>query len=536
MCVTVGKGATEHGKQTEYMEATRVDRRSVLMSASALAAVLGLGMRVNGTSPAMAEPAIDATAAFTGDLVKNLARDLAQSDFDSPSLTLPKAFSQLSYDQFRDVRFRTDQAIWRGEAIDFELQLLPMGWLYTTPVEIWLVNDGMARRLKADGNLFSIGPLIKDADPAAPYGFSGFRVHGPINRPDYFDEYVVFQGASYFRAVGRGHLYGLSARGLAVNTARPGGEEFPLFRSFWIERPAPGERAITVHALLDSESVTGAYRFKAEPGEATVIDVEATIFPRRPLKHVGLGPLTSMYLHGPGHHRIDDDFRPAVHDSDGLAILNGNNECIWRPLTNPRTLQTSAFLDKNVKGFGLCQRARSFHSFEDLEARYEKRPTVWIEPKGTWGSGYVELIEIPTGEEIHDNIVAYWKPAKSLDAGVPFSFGYRMFWTNTLPIAWSGASTVATRVGRGKREETTKFVVDFAGPAVSGKQQVPVAVVTANPGTILDVSVHDNPEVNGVRVSFELDPGGTELCELRLALRLGDQQISETWLYRWTKS
>ena len=526
------------------MEATRVDRRSVLMSASALAAVLGLGMRVNGISPAVAEPASDATAAFTGDLVKNLARDLAQSDFDSPSLTLPKAFSQLSYDQFRDVRFRTDQAIWRGDAIDFELQLLPMGWLYTTPVEIWLVDGGMARRLKADGNLFSIGPLIKDADPAAPYGFSGFRVHGPINRPDYFDEYVVFQGASYFRAVGRGHLYGLSARGLAVNTARPGGEEFPLFRAFWVEKPAPGERAITVHALLDSESVTGAYRFKAEPGEATVIDVEATIFPRRPLKHVGLGPLTSMYLHGPGHHRIDDDFRPAVHDSDGLAILNGNNECIWRPLTNPRTLQTSAFLDKNVKGFGLCQRARSFHSFEDLEARYEKRPTVWIEPKGTWGAGYVELIEIPTGEEIHDNIVAYWVPKAPVKTGDELRYAYKLYWGNDEPNPPVNIGrVVATYTGAGgvpgaRRQEDLikrKFVIDFVGgPLAAMEQRFDVTpVISHSHGRVDNAYVIKVVGTDRWRALFDLATEGDQPVDLRCYLRLGDETLSETWLYQW---
>ncbi|WP_291005852.1 glucan biosynthesis protein G [Hyphomicrobium sp.] len=505
------------------------------MTAGAFA-MLGASMRAGALSRALAEPVTDSATAFSPTLVQNIAQQLSTSEFASPSLTLPDSFKQLSYDQFRDVRFRTEQAIWRGDKIDFELQLLPMGWLYNTPVEVWLVDGGSAKRLKADSNLFSLGPLIKAAGPGAPYGFSGFRVHGPINRPDYFDEYVVFQGASYFRAVGRGQLYGMSARGLAINTARPGGEEFPLFRSFWIEKPKPGERSIVIHAVLDSESTTGAYRFQAEPGEATTIDVEATLYPRRQLTHVGIGPLTSMYLHGPGHHRIDDDFRPAVHDSDGLAIYNGNSECIWRPLTNPRTLQTSAFLDSNVKGFGLCQRARSFHSYEDLEARYERRPTVWIEPKGTWGAGYVELIEIPTSEEIHDNIVAYWKPAKGLEPGTPFSFSYRMYWTNTLPIAWSGASAAATRVGRGKLEGATKFVVDFTGPALTGQRQMPVAVVTAYPGTVSDISVHENPEANGVRVSFELDPGGTELSELRLALRLGDQQISETWLYRWTKS
>ncbi len=354
------------------------------MTAGAFA-MLGAGQRFAGITSASAEPVTDSAAPFNVSVVQNLAQQLSTSDFASPSLGLPETFKKLGYDQFRDIRFRTDQAIWRGDKIDFELQLLPMGWLYNVPVELWLVDDGTAKRLKADSNLFSLGPLIKDAEPGAPYGFSGFRVHGPINRPDYFDEYVVFQGASYFRAVGRGQLYGLSARGLAINTARPGGEEFPIFRAFWIEKPKPGARSIVIHALLDSVSTTGAYRFEVEPGEATIMDVEATLYPRRPLTHVGLGPLTSMYLHGPGHHRIDDDFRPAVHDSDGLAIYNGNNECIWRPLTNPRTLQTSAFMDRNIKGFGLCQRARSFHSFEDLEARYEKRPTLWIEPKGTWG-------------------------------------------------------------------------------------------------------------------------------------------------------
>jgi glucans biosynthesis protein len=390
--------------------------------------------------------------------------------------------------------------------------------------------------VKADKSLFTFGPLVGEVDAGAPYGFSGFRLHGPINRSDYYDEFVVFQGASYFRAVGRGQAYGLSARGLAINTARPGGEEFPIFRGFWIEQPKPGVRTLIVHALLDSESTTGAFRFEIQAGEATVMDVEATLYPRRKLTHVGLAPLTSMYLHGPAHHRIGNDFRPAVHDSDGLAIFNGNGETIWRPLGNPRTLQTSAFMDKNPKGFGLCQRARSFHNYEDLEARYERRPTVWIEPKGGWGPGYVELIEIPTSEEIHDNIVAYWKPADGPEPGNAFTYGYRMLWTDDIPVAWSGAHVVATRTGAARTEGSRQFVVDFAGPAVAHVKQLPVAAVTASSGTVSHVTVQDNPEINGVRVSFELKPGGTEISELRLVLKLGDQPISESWLYRWTRS
>jgi glucans biosynthesis protein len=499
------------------------------------AAFLEAGARGAGLTQALAVPAYDMSARFGPAHVEGLAERLAAQPFAKPSITLPASFQQVSYDQYRDIRFRTDQAIWRGDKIDFELQLLPMGWLFDVPLEIWLVEDGDARRLMPNKSLFSFGPLLKEVGEGAPYGFSGFRVHGPINQSDYFDEYVVFQGASYFRAVGRGQVYGLSARGLAVNTARPGGEEFPIFRAYWIEKPKPGSRAITVHALLDSESTTGAYRFVIEPGESTVIDVEAKLYPRRPLTHVGLGPLTSMYLTGPAHHRIAGDFRPAVHDSDGLAIYNGNGECLWRPLTNPRTLQTSAFMDRSPKGFGLCQRARAFRHYEDLEARYERRPSVWIEPKGAWGQGYIELIEIPTDEEIHDNIVAYWKPAKAPEPGSAFAFAYRMQWTDDIPTAWAGARAVSTRVGKARKPGTMLFVVDFAGPAVAGGK-LPVATVMSNPGTIANVAVHTHPEIDGLRVSFELNPAGTELCELRLALRLDDQQVSESWLYRWTKA
>jgi glucans biosynthesis protein len=511
----------------------RMDRRGVLLGTGA--ALLVAGARGAQLSHAHAAPAFDKSTSFGPAFVQALAEQLAARPFSRPSITLPQKFQKVGYDQYRDIRFRSEHAIWRGDRIDFELQLLPMGWLFDVPVEIWLVDAGKAERIKPEKRLFTFGPLLGDVGEEAPYAFSGFRVHGPINRSDYFDEFLVFQGASYFRAVARGQCYGMSARGLAINTARPGGEEFPIFRAFWIEKPRSGARTMVIHALLDSVSTTGAYRFEVEPGASTIVDVEATLYPRRMLTHVGLGALTSMYLTGPGHHRVDSDFRPAVHDSDGLAIYNGAGECIWRPLANPRTLQTSAFMDRSPKGFGLCQRARAFRDYEDLEARYERRPLVWIEPKGAWGQGYVELIEIPTTEEIHDNIVAYWKPANAPEPGSAFTFSYRMHWADDIPLAWAGARAVATRVGKGKKPGRMLFVVDFAGPAITG-DTVPVATVLSNPGTISNVAVHANPEIDGVRVSFELDPTGSELCELRLALKLADEQISETWLYRWTKA
>src|SRR5690606_722211 len=327
----------------------------------------------------------------------------------------------------------------------------------------------------------------------------------------------------------------LSARGLAINTAKPPGEEFPIFRSFWIEKPAPGAPEIIVHALLDSPSTTGAYRFAIRPGPFTVMDVEATLYPRTEIRHLGLAPLTSMFLHGSAHRRLGDDYRPAVHDSEGLAILNGRGERIWRPLTNPKLLQVSAFIDEDPKGFGLEQRDRAFSSYEDLEAHYERRPTAWIEPKGNWGRGYVELIEIPADEEIHDNIVAYWKPAEPVPSGKPVTFAYRLHWGEMLPVAWAGARVRKTRCGSSGRDGGVLFVLDFEGPALGSTDELPVADVSARPGTVSNVVVRRHPAISGLRCSFELETGSADLIELRLVLKSTERVVSESWLYRWTR-
>ncbi|MFN3869565.1 MAG: glucan biosynthesis protein [Hyphomicrobiaceae bacterium] len=514
-----------------------LDRREMLLGAAGCSALLALvGSALTVIPRAAAEGEASPGQPFTPDLVARLAKGLSERAFEKPRADVPAPFDKLTYDQYRDIRFRPEQSVWRGQGLSFELQLFALGYLYDVPVDIALVDGGKAFPLKADGRLFSIGPLIGKGNENAPYGFSGFRVHGPINRADVFDEYLVFQGASYFRAVGRDELYGLSARGLAIDTARPSGEEFPYFRAFWIEKPAAADRALTVHALLDSPSTTGAYRFVVTPGETTVIDVNFTLFPRRTMAHVGIAPLTSMFRHGSAQNRLVGDYRPGVHDSEGLAILNGSNERLWRPLTNPKTLQTSAFIDKDVKGFGLVQRDRDFQSYQDLEARYERRPTVWIEPIGAWGEGYVELIEIPTDAEIHDNIVAYWKPAKALEQGIAHAFAYRMHWGPRLPVAWTGVSVVKTRIGTGDAPEKHLFVIDFKGPALSELSGLPRAEVATSGGVVANVVLQENPEVQGIRVSFELNSAGTDTIELRLALKANDRLISESWLYRWTRA
>lgn len=515
------------------MTAHTIDRRSLLGQAALVGLMGVLPAPMTALAQAVADGPVETLAP---DHVKKLAERLAARDFIKPKLDVPEPFSNLTGEQYREIRVRADQAIWRGEKLDYEIQPLPVGYIYASPVDLFIVEGDKARALKADSRLFALGDRLGKAPDGAPYGFSGFRIHGPINRSDFYDEYVVFQGASYFRSVGRGQRYGLSARGLALNTARPGGEEFPIFRSIWIEKPAPGAATIVVQALLDSPSTTGAYRIAIGPGAVTVMDVEMTLYPRKPLPHVGIAPLTSMFLTGTAGRRINGDYRPSIHDSEGLVVINGQGERLWRPLMNPKKLQASAFIDKNPKGFGLSQRDRSFSNFEDIEAQYQRRPTVWVEPKGPWGDGYVELIEIPNEDEIHDNIVAYWKPAKELEAGRAHSFAYRLHWGEAVPIAWAGARVAKTRIGSSRKPDTKLFVIDFDGPAVKGLRELPQAQIQVSAGVIANLVTQRHDGIDGLRVAFELNTGGHETIELRLVLKSGDQVISESWLYRWTRA
>jgi periplasmic glucans biosynthesis protein len=316
--------------------------------------------------------------------VQALARGLSRRPYSPPSRDLPAALSTLDYDAYRDVRFDPAHALWKAEGLPFQLQFFHRGGLFHEQIDLYELRDGQATPIAYSTDLFK----FKRGAPTGlspQLGFAGFRIHAPINNASYFDEVAVFLGASYFRAVAKGMLYGLSARGLAINTG--GAEEFPIFRTFWIERPSPGARSLTILALLDSPSCAGAFRFVVTPGETTVFDVSAKIYPRRAIANVGIAPLTSMFLFSGNGAKRFDDFRPRVHDSDGLSVSNGRGERLWRPLVNPTAVQTSAFQDKNPRGFGLMQRERRLAAYQDLEARYDLRPSLWVEPKGSWGSG-----------------------------------------------------------------------------------------------------------------------------------------------------
>jgi periplasmic glucans biosynthesis protein len=503
------------------------------LSALSVAAWLPTLERLEGILHAAAAP--ETTAFSAADVLKQ-ARALAAEKFVPPKGDLPKSFQELSYDQYRDIRFKQERAIWSSEGLPFRVELFHRGFFFTDPVAISIVANGQARRVVYSPDLFTFGPSVPAPSEGPVTGFSGFRLRTPINRADYFDEFAAFQGASYFRAIAKGQGYGLSARGLALNTGAAEGEEFPFFRAFWIERPTPEASAIVVHALLDSDSTTGAYRLTIRPGDPTVMDVELTLYPRVELKQAGLAPLTSMFFFSP-HDRIGtDDFRPAVHDSDGLAIWNGRGEWLWRPLTNPETLQVSAFVDNNPHGFGLLQRHRAFADYQDLEAHYERRPSLWVEAIGDWGSGVVQLVEIPAKSETNDNVVAFWRPSQPIPAQAEYRFTYRLHWCWTPPAMPARGTTAATRAGAGAEKGTRLFVIDFVGGRLNElKPDVPVEpAITTSAGSVQHSVTQPNLATGGWRVSFVLVPGSAALCELRCTLKLGDELLSEVWSYRWT--
>ncbi len=502
-----------------------LQRRDLLLSSIGLTATSLLN------AAAGAPGAAPGAGPFDGAAVRRVALALSKQPFAAPDTALPGPVDKLTYEQYRAITFRGDRALWR-DGLPFQVQFFPRGFLYRPAIEVFEVADGQAARVPYSPDLFDWpDPAMRLPD----LGFAGFRLHARLNRPDVFTEAVVFLGASYFRAVAKDQVYGLSARGLAIGTGNPRGEEFARFRAFWLERPAAGAASLVVHALLDSASTTGAYRFTIRPGDTTVFDVESVLYPRTDIAEPGLAPLTSMYLFGPAD-RPRDDWRPAVHDNDALQMLTGGSEALWRPLANPVDLQVSTFADANPRGFGLMQRARAFADYQDLEAQYGRRPGLWIEPIGDWGAGAVDLVEIPTANETNDNIVAFWRPKEPLRKGGEYSATYRMHWGWDAPAPSKLARIAATRSGAGGERGSRVFVLDMVGDPVKGlppdaKVRPDITASAGKLGTVFSVP---NPETGGWRVSFELQPDGATVAELRCVLLGEAGPLSETWLYRWT--
>ncbi len=514
-----------------------LSRRAVVASAGAAAAaaiVPGAAFAQAITPAVIIQTAAGEGVKFDTGALADAARVISRRPFAPQAQDLPAPFNNLNYEQYVGIRAQPNAVLWNGENRGFAVEPLHRGFAFSNPVALFAVEDGTIRRIAYDRSRFDFGRLQVPAT-IGDIGFSGFRVfttsaEGPPR------EAAIFQGATFFRALAAGQNLGCMARTLTLKPADPRGEEFPFFRAFWIERPIPGTGALILHGLFDSESVTGVARFTLRPGDMTIVDVEVHLFPRVALDHVGMGGVTSTYLFGPQSRRMTGDIRPAVHESDGLQMLNGAGEWVWRPLINHESLQISVFADQALKGFGLLQRTRDYGAFQDDDQRFELRPSLWIEPLGEWGPGAVNLIEIPSDSEVNDNIVTYWRPRNPVAAGSEFMFALRQYWCWTPPERPQLATVASTRTGNGPGNRR-RFFVDFTGEALGDAEFVKTvrASLGTRPGTVANVRLSPYPARKVLRVAFELDPGSDNLAELRLLLEAADgKAVSETWLYRWT--
>lgn len=511
----------------------------------------------SGASTTVAPWVADANGASLFEHVVDLARARADAPWVPPDGEPGGAAVELEYAEYRDIRFRSERSIWK-DVSPFEVQLFHPGGASDVPVRIHLVEDGRMSLLGFDRSLFRYGDLARlDGTIPATAGYAGFRVLHEMNEVEKMDEVVAFLGASYFRMLGPDHVYGLSARGLAVDIAEPSGEEFPDFVAFWLVRPNEDAETMTFHALLDGPSVTGAYRFELDPGvrggPGTVVDVSARLFFRRAVAKVGVAPLTSMYLHVAILPEGGDDFRPRVHDSEGLLMRTADGEWIWRPLTNRPGVRVTSLRDVDPHGFGLVQRTRAFDEYLDLEALYHRRPSVWVAVDGAWGSGGVELLELPTTSEFNDNVVAYWVPDDDPQAGDSLDLDYRLVTFDSrlrgsvgrgdpspsgdgighvarTRIGWDALPGQADPPPRSRR----RVVVDFEGgglPSIPADAEV-TATLSTSSGTISDLRVRVLP-AGGRRATFALEPEGDRASDMRLFLQLADTAVTETWSYLW---
>ena len=471
--------------------------------------------------------------AFSLDDVAAEAKTLAEQKYQAPRSNLPKEFRDMKFADYQKIQFNREKAQWVGDKTPFKLSFYHQGMHFDTPVKINEVTATKVEEIKYDSSRFDFGDVKFDPKVTENLGWAGFRVLYPINKADKQDEIMTMLGASYFRVVGKGQIYGLSARGMAIDTALPSGEEFPRFTEFWIEKPKPNDKHLVIFALLDSPRATGAYRFTLRPGVDTVVDVKAQMFLRDKVGKLGIAPLTSMFLFGANQPSKVLNYRRELHDSSGLAIHAGNGEWIWRPLNNPKHLSVSNFSVENPRGFGLLQRGRDFSHYEDLDDNYDKRPSAWIEPQGDWGKGSVDLVEIPTADETNDNIVAFWSPETLPEPLKPFDFAYRMHWTldeaalHPKDSAWVKQTLRST--GDVKQSNLIRqpdgsvaYLVDFEGPSLKALPEdaaVRSQVSVGDNAELVENNVRYNPETKGWRLTLRMkikDP--SKSTEMRAAL------------------
>ena len=528
----------------------QLDRRTLLASAGATATLAALGF----SSQALAQQGLKLGQSqdFTFEALKARARQMAAVPYEAPQSPNPDILQKIDYDAHGKIRFKPEMALWANGPSAWPVTFFHLGRYFQKPVRMYVVEGGQAREIVYDENYFEMPADSPAKQLPSGVGFAGFRFQEsrsghPGPKGEALDwkknDWVAFLGASYFRAIGELYQYGLSARGLAIDPAVAGKpEEFPDFTHVWLETPAAGAEHVVVYALLSGLSVAGAYRFRMHRGKGVVTEIETALHLRKDVERLGIAPLTSMYWYSETAKPTAVDWRPEVHDSDGLALWTGAGERAWRPLNNPLRTTASAFVDDNPRGFGLMQRDRKVDHYLD-GVFYERRPSAWVEPLGGWGKGSVQLIEIPTDDEIHDNIVAMWVPQAPAKAGTAYEFAYKLHWLADEPYPTPLGRVVATRLGNGGQPGTVrprgvrKFMVEFLGPALETVPfgVKPEVVLWSSRGSFSYTFAEAVPDdVPGHwRAQFDLTVDGGEPVEMRCYLKAGDTVLTETWMYQY---
>lgn len=502
---------------------------------------VGLWALSAGTAQAKGLHLGEATAFSYASLVEQ-ARVRAGEAYAPPPVPQADILQKIDYDAHGKLHFKREYSPFADGSGEYPVTFFHLGKLFKKPVHMYLVEGGKAREVQYSPDYFTMPADSVARQLANDIGFAGFRFHESRQRDDWkTQDWVAFLGASYFRAIGSDGQYGLSARGVAIDTALPTPEEFPDFVAFYIEPAENTDESATVYAMLDGPSITGAYRFDLKRGENVVMDVEQTLFLRQPVQRLGIAPLTSMFWFSELNKSFRVDWRPEVHDSDGLVLWTGAGERIWRQLNNPATVRVSAFGDNNPKGFGLMQRDREVTHYLD-GVRYHRRPSLWVEPIGAWGKGNVQLVELPTDDEIHDNIALFWTPAQLPAIGEPIHYRYRLHWQAAHPYPVKNlAQATATRLGRGgeagkpRPEGVVKISVEWEGDVLGTLKygEFPEIVVSASRGDISLIRAEPIMDTRIWRAVFDLKVEGEEPVELRMFLRRGDEPLSETWTYQY---
>jgi glucans biosynthesis protein len=525
---------------------TNPNRRLVLKGVASLSTLAALGLSARAFA-AEGDMALGESRPFSFDGLVERAKSLAMEAYVPPEKPVPDVTAKLGYEQLGKIKFRADQALWANGPASFPVTFFHLGNFFQRRVAIHLVEEGNAREILYKKAYFDMPPDSPAHQMPEGAGFAGLRFQE--SRGGSLDwrgnDWVAFLGASYFRSIGELFQYGLSARGLVVNVANPNppfDEEFPDFKEFWLEAVPASAEQVRLYALLDGPSVAGAYSFLMTRGKAVLMDIDARIFTRKDVVRFGLAPLTSMFWYSETVKPTAVDWRPEVHDSDGLAIWTGAGEHIWRPLNNVAKTTVSSFADKDPRGFGLSQRDRNFDHYLD-GVKYDLRPTAWVEPLEPFGEGFVQLVEIPTDDEIHDNIVAMWVPKAAVKGGQAFPLKYRLHWAADEPFPSTLGRCVATRLGNGGQPGTPrpkgvrKFMLEFLGGPLKGLPfgVIPEAVLSTSRGEFSYVFTEAVP--NGVaghwRAQFDLTVAGADPVEMRCYLKRADQVLTETWLYQY---